>query len=129
AGASGGADLRVHLSKLLFRDKRPVVDEADPVALAAAWAFTQIDSPKITEQLFALLESDSPSVQALAILSLGERKASNLAERLIPLLDDGVPPTTRAAAAFAAGEINAQRARTALQHMALDRKSTRLNSS
>lgn len=119
AGSSGGPALSIQLREFLFRNGRPVVDEADPVSLAAVWAITRSESPGLGATALALLETDSPSVQALALMSLSKSKPPGSGEQVLPLLQGDMPPTTRAAAALTLGELGFKRALPALREAAL----------
>ncbi len=81
-------------------------DESDPIAVAAAWAVARMGSPKARPLLDKLLQSEAPSIRALAALGLGldgDKSAAAKLARVVSSLEVG--PLPRAAAAFALGQL------------------------
>ncbi len=114
-GATGDSKMLPSLRTLLFDGDVPRVDEGDPIAMAAVWALCQIQSKESSRLLTRLLETDSPSSQALSAISLslrGERVEPAL-QRLLDSTEHGNVP--RAAAAFALGQLGASSAKRDLQ--------------
>jgi tetratricopeptide (TPR) repeat protein len=94
---------------VLFGDGRATADDADPIAVAAAWAVARMGSPKARPLLARLLASEAPSLRALAALGLGilhDTSATPELARLVGSADAG--NLARAAAARALGMLNAR---------------------
>lgn len=106
-GMAGASNVAAQLEELLFSDGRAVVDESSPLALAAAWSYSTIGAKNTTPKLLLLAESDSPTAQVFALVALSQRRESRVLELIARRLADGGAPTTRAAAAFAIGELGA----------------------
>lgn len=104
-GMAGADNVAPQLEPLLFADGRAIVDESSPLALAAAWSYTRLTSKSTTPRLLLLAQSDSPTAQVLALLALAERREPRTAELLVELLSEGRAKVTRAAAAYAAGQL------------------------
>lgn len=105
-GMAGAANVLSQLESLLFVDGRAVVDESSPLALAAAWSYSTIAAKITTPKLLLLAESDSPTAQVFALAALSQRREPRVLELIARRLEDGGAATTRAAAAYALGELS-----------------------
>jgi HEAT repeat protein len=119
AGAPGHAALLPELTRLLFERGQPLVDEGDPVSVAAVWCLTQLQTARAEEPLARLLDSESPSAQMLSAVALGLRGVQG--SRAALLRNAQSPehtPAARGAALFALGALGAKEA-TAVARAAL----------
>lgn len=104
-GLAGGTNVLPQLESLLFADDRAVVDESSPLSLAAAWSYCALESKATTAKLLVLAQADSPTARALALVALSQRRDLRVLDVLPEQLHDGATPITRAAAAYAIGEV------------------------
>jgi tetratricopeptide (TPR) repeat protein/HEAT repeat protein len=111
AGMLEDPSLLTKLEGVLIEDGHVRSDEADPVVLAAGLAVARMRSLKARPLLLSLLESEAPSLRALAALGLGLLEDRAAAPKLIEVaraLDAG--PAPRAAAVSALGMLGDKRA-------------------
>lgn len=111
AGATDQASMLPEYEKLLLSDGQLRVDQGDPVALAAAWSVCRLDTPRAAALVDQMLDSGAPGAQVLAAISVAQRGQRASIPKLLDLLgstESGNGP--RAAAAFALGVLNAERA-------------------
>lgn len=106
AGATGRPEMLEPFRALVFEGDHPRVDEGDPVNLAAVWGICQIRSPAADGLLAKLLETDSPTAQALAATAASLRGLKSVKPVLRRLLDSSEHGNAaRAAAAMGLGEL------------------------
>jgi tetratricopeptide (TPR) repeat protein len=120
-GALADPDLVPRYDALLF-PKDPASEQAgvsDAVASAAAWGLARMRSPRALPVLRRLAREGSPTARALAVLGLGaetDRRAVADVAEAARSVDSGT--ITRAAAAYALGELGADAQVPALLEMA-----------
>ncbi len=105
-GALRDPGLLDKLGELLAPHGEVSSDESDPIAVAAAWAVARMGSPKAVPLLDKLLDSEAPSIRALAALGLGlegDKRAAAKLSKVVGSMEAG--PLPRAAAAFALGQL------------------------
>ncbi len=118
-GATGDVDVLPDYKELLFDGDRARVDEGDPVSLAAAWGLCQVEHRSANKLILDLLESDSPTARAVAAISASLRRipgAKTAVQRLLDSAEYG--NSSRAAAAFALGELGGKEAQPLLAELA-----------
>ncbi|HEV8547481.1 MAG TPA: HEAT repeat domain-containing protein, partial [Polyangiaceae bacterium] len=94
-------------------------NDADPIAVAAAWSVARLGSPRAKPLLARLLGSEAPALRALAALGLGMLHDTGSIPELLRLLgavDAG--NLARAAAARALGMLGAQQCLEAVSSLA-----------
>ena len=117
-GALRDPTLLPKLSELLAPGGEARADESDPISVAAAWGIARMRSPKARELMVRLLESEAPSIRALAAIGIGLLKDKRAKVQLAAVArapDAG--PLPRAAAAFALGELGDQSALESLTQL------------
>jgi tetratricopeptide (TPR) repeat protein/HEAT repeat protein len=120
-GALRDARLERKLAELLLSQKQGGINDADPVAIAAAWALARLGTQSSLAALEKLAAGDASNVRALAVLGLGQRRserATALVRTLLRSPDAGALP--RAAAAFAAGALGMKGEAPALAELSSD---------
>lgn len=108
AGAPADDQLLPKLEELLTHGSQVVVDEGNPVSLAAVWAVARLSSPRAQRFKQRLLQSDSSTARALAALSLGLQGHRPAVDAIAELVRHEPNPSTRAAAILALSELDAK---------------------
>lgn len=107
------------LEELISPKGHTVIDETDPVAVAAAWSAARLKSPRARPLLASLLESDAPTIRALGALGLGLLRSHRDAVKLARVVrSPHAGSLARAAAAYALGAIGARDEEDALRELA-----------
>jgi HEAT repeat protein len=103
-GALGDPSTLPRLRSVIAPSGSVRVDEADTVAIAAAWGVARLRSPRARPLLANMLQSDAPSVRALGAVGLGltgiRGDTRTLGEMAASSEEE---PVVRAAAVFALG--------------------------
>lgn len=114
-GALADPSILPRLKEVIAPQGNVRVDESDTVAIAAAWAVARLRSPRARPLLVEMLESDAPSVRALAAVGLGLLGSRADARTLATLAAaPDQEPIARAAAAFALGVLGGDAAEDVL---------------
>jgi tetratricopeptide (TPR) repeat protein/HEAT repeat protein len=107
-GALRDAALLPKYEAILLPKDEASITPGDPIAMTAAWSVARLDDKKAAPLLLKLLAKGSPELKALAAIGLGllhEKKSAGPVMALARSVEAG--NVTRAAAAFALGELGA----------------------
>jgi tetratricopeptide (TPR) repeat protein len=107
AGALRDPELFERFAKFLHEGGS---NDTDPVAVAAAWAVAYLGSPRARPLLLELTSESAATIGAIAVLGLAaldNRDDARLFSQIVRSAQHG--PLTRAAAAYALGELGAAR--------------------